>query len=36
MRAEEESTILRDAASSMKDMEYFVDEKESPGVFAII
>ena len=36
MRAEEESTILRDAASSLKDMEYFEDRKESPGVFAII
>ena len=36
MRAEEESTILRYVASSMKDMEYFEDRKEGLGVFAII
>ena len=36
MRAEEESTILRDIASSLKDMEYFEDRKESLDVFAII
>ena len=36
IRVEEESTILRDVASSMKDVEYCEDRKESPGVFAII
>ena len=36
MRAEEESSILRDVASSEKDMEYFEDKKNSLGVFAII
>ena len=36
MRAEEESSILRDVASSRKDMEYFEDKKNSLGVFAII
>jgi len=36
MRAEEESTILRDVASSLKDMEYLEDRKESLGIFAII
>ena len=35
-RAEEESSILRDVASSRKDMEYFEDRKNSLGVFAII
>lgn len=36
MKAEEESSILRDVASSMKDMEYFQDKKNRLGVFAII
>ena len=36
MRAEEESSILSDVASSRKDMEYFEDKKNSLGVFAII
>ena len=36
MRAEEESSILRDVASSEKDMEYFEDGKSRIGVFAII
>ena len=36
MRAEEESTVLRDVAYSIKDMEYFEDENESLGVFVII
>ena len=36
MRAEEESSILRDVASSKKDMEYFEDKKKRMGVFAII
>ncbi len=36
MRAEEESSILRDIASSEKDMEYFENKKNSLGVFAII
>jgi transposase len=36
MRAEEESSILRDVASSVKDMEYFHDKKNLLGVFAII
>ena len=36
MRAEEESSILRDVASSEKDMEYFEDRKNRLDVFAII
>ena len=36
MRAEEESSILRDVASSKKDMEYFDEKKHGLGVFAII
>jgi transposase len=36
MRAEEESSILRDVASNRKDMEYFHDKKSRMGVFAII
>ena len=36
MRAEEESSILKDVASSEKDMEYFEDRKNRLGVFAII
>ncbi|MGP6207579.1 transposase [Cuniculiplasma sp. SKW3] len=36
MRAEEETSILRDVASSVKDMEYFHDKKNRLGVFAII
>ncbi len=36
MRAEEESSILRDVASSKKDMEYFDEKKHRLGVFAII
>ncbi|MHB8560767.1 MAG: transposase [Thermoplasmataceae archaeon] len=36
MRAEEESSILRDVASSKKDMEYFQDRKKHLGIFAII
>jgi transposase len=36
MRAEEETSILRDVASSEKDMEYFEDKKNRLGVFAII
>lgn len=36
MRAEEESSILKDIASSRKDMEYFEDKKNRLGVFAII
>ncbi len=36
MRAEEESSILRDVASSKRDMEYFDDKKDRLGVFAII
>ena len=36
MRVEEESPILRDVASSEKDMEYFEDKKNRLGVFAII
>jgi transposase len=36
MRAEEEASILRDVASSVKDMEYFEDKKNSLGIFAII
>ncbi len=36
MRAEEESSILRDIASSKKDMEYFDESKNRLGVFAII
>ena len=34
--AEEETSILRDVASSEKDMEYFEDKKNRLGVFAII
>ena len=36
MRAEEESSILRDVASSQKDMEYFEEKKRRLRVFAII
>uniref|UniRef100_UPI0023F53B54 transposase n=1 Tax=Ferroplasma acidiphilum TaxID=74969 RepID=UPI0023F53B54 len=36
MRAEEESSILRDVASSIKDMDYFHDRKKYLGIFAII
>ena len=36
MRAEEESSILRDVASSKKDMEYFEEKKRHLGIFAII
>ena len=36
MRAEEESSILKDVTSLRKDMEYFEDKKNSLGVFAII
>ncbi len=36
MRAEEESSILRDVASSKRDMEYFNDRKEMLGIFSII
>ena len=36
MRAEEESSILRDVASSNKGMEYFDEKKHGLGVFAII
>ena len=36
MRAEEESSILRDVASSNNDMEYFQDRKKHLGIFAII
>ena len=36
MRAEEESSIQRDVASPRKDMEYFEDKRDRPGVFAII
>ncbi|MHB1708016.1 MAG: transposase [Thermoplasmataceae archaeon] len=36
MRAEEESSILRDVASSKKDMDYFQDRKKHLGTFAII
>ena len=36
MRVEEESSILKDVASSEKDMEYFEDKKNRLGVFAII
>lgn len=36
MRAEEESSILRDVASSKKGMEYFDEKKRRLGVFAII
>ena len=36
MRAEEESSILRDVASSQKDMEYFEEKKRRLGVFAIV
>ena len=36
IRAEEESSILRDVASSVKDMEYFHDKNNLLGVFAII
>lgn len=36
MRAEEESSILRDVASLKRDMEYFDEKKHRLGVFAII
>ena len=36
MRAEEESSILKDVAASEKDMEYFEEKKRRLGVFAII
>ena len=36
IRAEEESSILRDVASSRKDMEYFEDRKNRLRVFAIM
>ena len=36
MRAEEESSIVRDVASSEKDMEYLEDRKSRLGVFARI
>ncbi len=36
MRAEEESSILKDVASSKKGMDYFEDRKSRLGVFAII
>jgi len=36
MRAEEESSILRDVASSEMDMDYLEDRKNRLGVFAII
>ena len=36
MRAEEESSILRDVASSKKDMEYFEERKKSLGTFAMV
>jgi len=36
MRAEEESSILRDVASSERDMDYLEERKNRLGVFAII
>ncbi|MEM3191302.1 MAG: transposase [Candidatus Parvarchaeota archaeon] len=36
MRAEEESTILRDVASSRRDMEYFNDRRETLETFSIV
>ena len=36
MRAEEESSILKDVATSRKDMEYFEDKKKRLGAFAIM
>lgn len=35
MRAEEEASILRDVASSERDMEYFEEKKRRLGTFAI-
>ena len=36
MKAEEESSILREVASSRRDMEYFKDKKDGLGTFSII